>query len=799
MGLPFTRRRAARWAGALLLAVLASLAWPVPDTRGPVTSLRFTDRAGGLMREVWPDGRGRPLDRAALPEAAVQALVSTEDARFYHHPGIDPIALARAAASNLRAGRVVSGGSTITMQVARLLRGRSGARWVDKLAEAHLALRLELRHSKDEILTLWFERAPFGRRTRGLEAAARLYLGKGARDLTVPEAAYLVGLPQSPTRHDPFRHPGRARARQQHVLAAMERAGHLGPAERRRYAALPVDLQPPTAPFVAPHLTEHLLQTPGLADAREARTTIDPALQQTVARLLRAHLHRLQDRSATNAAAVVLDNASGGVLAYAGSADFWDAAAQGQVDGVRALRQPGSTLKPFTYALALSTRRYTTSSILPDLPLQVLEAGGAFSPENYDERYHGPVPLGEALAASYNVPAVRVTRALGPEALLAQLHRLGFASLDRPAAHYGVGLTLGNGEVRLLELAHAYAALARGGTLPPLHSVQWMVTAAGDTLGPALPPPQPTGLSPEVAFLLADVLDDAEARAPAFGRGAPLELPFPAAVKTGTSKDYRDNWTVGFTPRHTVAVWVGNFDGSPMHWVSGVTGAGPLFHAIARALGPGGAFVPPPDVERATVCTASGVRPGAHCPAPRTTWFLTGTVPDDTCAVHRRVAVDRRSGLRADDRTPPAAVEHRLYTAHPPAYHAWMRDHDLPLPPPARRSVAASDAAPRYSDRLRVDFPESGSVFRIDPVLRATYQRLTLRGTADEGLYDVRWWVDGAPLEREHERATPLVAPWTLVPGRHRIELRAVTAAGRPLRSPPVDVTVRRTQTRSRQ
>ena len=225
---------------------------------------------------------------------------------------------------------------------------------------------------------------------------------------------------------------------------------------------------------------------------------------------------------------LVLDNASGEVLAYVGSPDFWDARARGQVDGVQALRQPGSALKPFTYGLALQSRRYTPATILPDLDLQIIEAGGAFSPENYDQVFHGPVPLRNALASSFNVPAVRLVREMGPERLLALLRQAGFASLDQPAAHYGVGLTLGNGEVRMTELARAYSGLARGGTLPTLRAVRWAVTASGDTLRPAPEAPKPMGLSPEVAYVLMDILSDPEARAPGFGRGGPLELPFPA-------------------------------------------------------------------------------------------------------------------------------------------------------------------------------------------------------------------------------------------------------------------------------
>lgn len=774
-------------AGLVLLAA-ASLLWPLPDDlleRRAVSSLRVTDRHGDVIQEIRPDGRGISVPLETIPPEAVAALVATEDRRFYRHPGIDPIAVVRALWQNLRDGRITSGASTITMQVARSLRGASARGWADKLAEMHLALRLEAALTKSDILALWLNRVPFGNQTYGIEAAAQLYFGKPARDLTLHEATFLIGLPQSPSAYDPFRHLERAQARHRQVLAALERSGRLSASERRRLSALPLALQPPTPRFHAPHFVRSLLpdRTDGLA---EIRTTLDLALQRVVTEQVRAHLRLLDDASVTNAAVVVLDT-SGAVRAYVGSADFWDARHGGQNDGVRMRRQPGSALKPFTYAMALASRRYTAATILPDLETQVLEAGGAFSPQNYDRTYHGPVPLRQALACSYNVPAVHLVRAFGPERLLDLLHRAGFASLDRPAAHYGVGLTLGNGEVQLLELARAYAGLARGGSLPPVTPVRWIRTQAGDTLTVPTEPPRAMGLSPQVAYLITDILSDPEARAPAFGRGGPLELPFPAAVKTGTSKDYRDNWAVGYTPRHVVAVWVGNFDGTPMRWVSGVSGAGPILNGILRHLGSGGPFPRPEGLVTAEISPASGLLPGPHTPRRRRELFLAGTVPTDTCTVHRRIPIDRRTGRRATPETPAAFVEHRLFAVYPPMYHGWMREQGLPLPPPTTDAPPPSPPGPlAYSDALTIRYPESGTVYQLDPVLRTDHQRIHLDGHADPSLGAVAWWVNGTRLPDPIDAAS-----LTLVPGTHRIELRAVDAAGRRLRSRPVTIVVR--------
>ncbi len=770
---------------AAFLAFGLSLAWPLPERAAPagaVVSVRVTDRDGRLLREVRPDGSGRPVPLAAVSPDVVAALVATEDRFFYRHPGVNPLAIGRAAWQNAR-GPVHSGGSTLTMQVARALRGRTDRGLGDTLAEAHLALRLELRLTKREILALWLNRVPFGGGTHGIESAAQLYFGKGARDLTTAEAAYLVGLPQSPSRYDPFRYPERAKARQRRVLDAMAHEKLISAAERTRLDALPLPLASPDRAFRAPHFVEWVLRETDGTPA-EIRTTLDAGLQAETERIVRAHLAVL-DPSVTAAAAVVLDNRTGAVLAYVGSPDYWEAHG-GQNDGVRMLRQPGSALKPFTYGLALASGRYSPATILPDLDLQILEAGGAFSPENYDRRFHGPVPVRQALANSYNVPAVVLARELGPEALLRAYRQAGLTTLTQPAAHYGVGLTLGNGEVRLLDLARAYAGLGRGGLRPSVRAVEWVRSAGGDTLRVPIAPAEPTGISPAVAYLLTDILSDPEARAPAFGRGGPLELPFPTAVKTGTSKDYRDNWAVGTTPAHTVAVWTGNFDGSPMRWVSGVSGAGPILNALFRTLGPGGDFARPAGIVAAVVCPESGLRPGASCPSRRREIFLAGTVPTDTCTVHRRIALDRRTGLLADADTPADFVDDRLFTVYAPAYHDWMRAHGLQLPPSVSYAAVASSDSLVYSDRLRVQYPASGTVYQIDPVLRSAFQRITLRGAADADVLDLGWWVDG-------ERLPGYVSTvaWALVPGHHRIELRGISPDGQRLRSRPAEVVVR--------
>ncbi|MFO8007315.1 MAG: penicillin-binding transpeptidase domain-containing protein, partial [Candidatus Brocadiia bacterium] len=621
--------------------------------------------------------------------------------------------------------------------------------------------------SKARILTAWLNRVSFGNQAHGIEAAAQLYFGTAARDLTPQQSTFLVGLPQSPSRLNPYRHPDRAIARQQQVLGALVASGALTPADSARWAALPLALRPPRQAFRAPHFTTALLQTEAPGQAREWRTTLDARLQAEIERRVTTRLQPLRTQRVTNAAVVVLENATGAIRAYVGSENFWNPARAGQNDGVRMLRQPGSALKPFVYGAALQSGRYTPASILPDVPLAVPSAGGAFTPTNYDRQFRGPVSVREALASSYNVPAVYLAREMGAAAMLRTLRDAGFASLDRAPSVYGVGLVLGNGEVTLLELAEAYAGLARGGARPTAHPWSWKRTARGDTVH--LPPPaaQPMGLTPPTIAQLTDILSDEDARAPGFGGGAMLRAPFPLAVKTGTSQDYRDNWTVGYTPTHTVAVWVGNFDGQAMQEVSGVTGAGPIFHDVIRLVGAGGAFPDAGSLTTAEVCTESGLRPGAFCRASRAEVFQQGTAPTDTCTVHQQIAVDTRRGTRATPATPAAFVENRRYTVHPPEFHGWMRREGLLLPPPhaatapAGRMVQAN--APTEEGPLVITHPAPGAQYILDPTLRPAYQRLHFEGHAPEGWSARSWIVNGEPI----------AGPWPLEVGRHEITLSA--------------------------
>ena len=699
-----------RAAGLLLLLAAPAFSGP-PGRPASVAVTAFDGRpirtylaAGSVLRE--------PVALEDVSPWVILAVLAAEDRRFYSHHGVDLHAVARAAAQNLGAGRVVSGASTLTQQLARSIKPAPRT-FLGKLGEVLSALKLEANYRKDEILEAYLNAVPFGNNCEGIQAAALSYFGVPASQLSLSQAAGLAGIPRGPALYDPVRRPAAFAARRAAVLRRMLELGYIDGESYRLASAERSVPSKPRLPFSAPQFADFMARRAPVSGGI-VRSSLDPAAQEAAAAALSGHLSLLRGpNNATNGAALVLDNATGEVRAWVGSRDFFDKAADGEVDGVLALRQPGSALKPFLYALAIS-RGYSAGALLDDEPLY---ASGGYTPANYDKNFHGKVRLRQALACSYNIPAVRVAEALGPEALLGTLRSFGFAGLDRPASFYGAGLALGNGEVTLLELAAAYAALARGGiwTMP--------VFEAGKKPGQAR-----RAVKAGEAFIINSILSDNQARAAAFGQDSPLNLPFELAAKTGTSKDYRDNWAVGYTPEWTVAVWVGNFNGEPMRKVSGISGAAPVMREIALAqhrLYGSTEFRRPPGVQSADICAESGLAAGARCRSIMREYFLSSTPQPPVCRTH-----DEHSGNAAD-------------TAGP----------------------------------VIIKFPRDGDIFKLDPAFPKAAQALFFKSSLLSG--EAVWVLDS--------REVPGGGPWPLSAGRHTLYFRYDNGAAS---SPPVKFSV---------
>ncbi len=543
----------------------------------PSSEARLLARDGRVLDVVRADGRARrrdwvPLDQVAAPFTA--AAVAAEDRRFYAHHGIDWRGVGGALRDRLN-GRRGRGASTITMQLAGLLAGTSGGHrsLLGKVAQARAALALERGWTKAQILEAWVNLLPFRGDLIGIDAAARALAGKPPAALDEAEARVLVSLLPAPTA-SPARVAARACATSALPCAALQlrTAEMLGPRS------------PLPDPGLAPQVAARLL--PG---RREVRTTLDADLQAFVAATLARQLASLAGRNARDGAAIVVDNHTGDILAYVGSAGA--ASLSGAVDGARAPRQAGSSLKPFLYELAIERRLLTAASVLDDAPVDLDTASGLYIPQDYDRSFRGPVSVRSALGNSLNVPAVRALLLVGVDAFRDRLFDAGYRGIDRDGDYYGFSLALGSAEVTLVEQAAAYRALARGGLWSPLR------------LEPGPAATDRRVLDAGASAIVADILADPAARSATFGADNGLALPFPAAVKTGTSKAMRDNWCVGFSDRFTVAVWVGNFEGDAMGaGVSGVVGAAPAWREIMLHLhrdAPGGTLARPGPVAAA--------------------------------------------------------------------------------------------------------------------------------------------------------------------------------------------------------
>lgn len=756
---------------------------------GRDSDLEFVDRYGQSLRVVRPDNESfhRRIEYGEIPADLVRATLAAEDGRFWDHPGVDWRASLRAAGQWISHLRVISGGSTITQQLIKLAQPRPRTLRT-KLIEAVQALRLEQVWDKQKILAAYLDRLDYGNFNQGCAAAAQFYFAKPLRDLSPAECAFLAGLPQAPSRLNPRTHLDRACKRQQWVLGRMRQGGWLTEEQYLRAAAEPLHLAAPRRSFEAPHFVDLLLATEGVAwrsaqrgqtDSTRAggkaepsrgaatfagpiRTTLDLTLNRFAEEVLRRHLQPLKLEHVANGAVVVLDNRSGGVLALVGSEDYF-APTAGQVNGAWSARSTGSALKPFTYLLALE-HGATPATIVADVPTEFATATGLFEPVNYDRRCYGPVRYRVALANSLNISAVKVLASIGGAPPLQQfLRQCGLTTLRRSAEDYGLGLTIGNGEARLLELANAYACLARLGVYKPYRLVL-------DSPGR----PQPDGghavADPAAAFLIADMLSDNDARTLAFGAESPLRFDFPVACKTGTSSDFRDNWAFGYTPEFTVGIWVGNFDGSPMRHVSGVTGAGPILHDVFEYLHQQKGttwFSTPTNIVEDWIHPLTGKRLSARVPLPsnaiKEKFIATKLPPLESADDY--VTVPDGPWPTASSANAGSAKAQPLETFGPEPlpvvrlaneYRDWFASAD--------NLLGSSVALAPGKDPLRVVFPPAGTIFYLDPDLPQQGRRIRLRAAGADTL---QWQCDSLQLTFEGDSQTAL-----LTQGRHQLTVR---------------------------
>lgn len=729
----------------VLAAFFAAVGWfllpwafPLPASLGgdPMRSPVLLDRSGLAIRHLVSEDftRAAPVPIEEIPQRLIDCTLAAEDKRFYKHHGIDFLATARSASDFVRNRRVVSGASTITQQLVKISSPPTSRNLWAKIHEAMLARRLEMSWGKDRILAAYFARLDYGNLRISPTEAARFYFQKPLSDLSLGEAALLAGLPQAPSRLNPIRNPKNAEKRRATVLDRLSRSGRYPASAIAVARAEKINLRPLRETQSAPWLNRPT-QFSG-----EIRTTLDLPLQKDIERIVREETARLKSSNLRHAAVVVIENSTGDILAMVSSAD-WDDPRGGQLHGALTPRSPGSALKPFTYLLGFRYLNQLPSTIIADIPTRLDTEQGLQLPENYDRKYRGPVTIRTALACSLNVPTLRELDALGgPEKLQDFLQPLGITTLIEPASKYGLGLTLGNAPVKLLELTNAYAAIARSGKFLPSRLFMDREIPEGEQL-----------IDPTDAFLITDILSDKQARTPAFSSGGPLDLPFPCAVKTGTSSDFRDNWCIGYTPEYTVGVWAGNFENQPMKNISGVSGAGPIFHrSLVR-------------VQGATLPATSAIPAEVQVVLvdPRTGKILPKGA-DHTFSVHEYTMPSRPHSIAA-----AADYDEKGRALLPPLYRDWYQSNQN-----HRRQELALNETVENIQPLKILRPKNHSTILLDPEIPGNNSDLKLLTNLPDF---VSWACDTLEIHGTTAHLTPgthrLIATDTRSDTQHEITI----------------------------
>lgn len=686
-------------AGIVGIALVRYYSQDLPETatlatHRPFETTRIYARDGEtLLYELFDGGQRTLIPLADIPWSLKAATIAVEDADFYTNPGVDLRGIARALYLN-RDGQVLSGGSTITQQLARgvLLppSERAEQTYRRKIREAILAFRVSREFSKDQILAMYLNEIYYGNMAYGIEAAAQSYFGHSARTLTLAEASLLAGLPQSPTVLNPLLNPTAAKQRQKIVLDLMVRSGLVESAQANAAYAETLELRSPASDIRYPHwvfYVRDLLEQqfgPDLVYQGGLRvvTTLDPALQELAMESASTQIAELAERNATNASVVIVDPRTSEILAMVGSVDYNDPAIDGQVNVALAPRQPGSTLKPLVYAAALATD-WTPATIIWDTPTDF----GGYQPQNYDNRFHGPQRVRMALAGSLNIPAVKALQHVGLDAFLELAHRMGITTLQE-RDRYGLAVALGAGEVRLVDLVTAYSAFANQGRARTPVALLRVSTNLGETLLSATPQPGVPvfgNRSAQVAYLITHILSDNAARTPIFGPDSVMRLDGdrPAAVKTGTSNDYKDSWAVGYTPDLVVGAWVGNSDNTAMEEVAGANGAGLIWRAImeqAHAGKPPLPFERPEGIVEQPVCPVGGTT-ATDCSQQVPEVFLADVPPREDDGAYVRVTVGGDGTCLAMDATPAAERRSVLFLKAPPDALEWVTAAGIPQAP----------------------------------------------------------------------------------------------------------------------
>ncbi len=773
-------------------------------------SIRITDRNNILLYEIFAEDGSRHtvLNYEDLPVCIMEATIAIEDHNFYTNLGIDVEGIIRAAWINLQGKETIAGGSTITQQIARslLLPDEMAERTIRrKLREIVLALQINHHYSKDEVLALYLNEMYYGGLAYGIEAASQTYFGKPADELNLAECTLIAGLPQAPSYYNPLQNPDAAKDRQEDVLDAMQTQGFITSQENEEAKKFPLAYNPAPYPILAPHFVQLVknqldqLAEGGQIDLRTSmivRTTLDYNYQQEAERTITNNLAYYQsegslNKNVNNAALVAIAPQNGQVLALVGSADYFNANINGTINMAATPRQSGSAFKPFIYAAALDPTKptqWTAATVIEDVTTTfVFDDGSTYTPHNYDLQEHGPVPVRKALGSSLNIPAILTLEQVGIDETINLAKQLGITSLEE-ASEYTLSLAVGSGMISLLELSNAYSVFANQGKFVPYQFILNIESPAGETLyQPEDVPPQEIFPS-ETAWLINDILSDDEARSTGFGRNSILNIDRPAAVKTGTTTNYYDNWTIGYTPDLIVGVWVGNANHLSMQYVNGLTGAGPIWHDFMREAlknAPIREFVRPDNMVAVEVCTFSGLLPTDFCKNTYTEWFISGTEPTETDDVYQLIWIDTSTNLLASANTPQENLASKVVLNLPVRVHNWARAQGYNLLADFRTEAEGEQPE---SEQLTIVYPHLHTTYQINHDYDQTSQEIMVEAVGQSMFDSVTLWIDNTPLATFS--ALPYLAWWPLEVGSHEIWAEGTTTSGETVTSEAIEIYV---------
>jgi penicillin-binding protein 1C len=718
-----------------LLLILAAgifldrIVFPLPETSLKKPSATFVYSRGGILLGCFTSRDSfwrKPVKLSEISPLLVSSVLASEDQWFYYHPGVNFVSLISAAYNDIKAGKIVRGGSTISMQIARMMEPKDRTLKA-KIIEILRAFQLELHYSKKELLELYFNLAPYGGNIEGVGAASYFYFGKRPIELTASQAALLVSIPNSPTALRPDINLPKSLTARDKVLAVMLRRGII--LKAKYHEALNEEIAPHKSepPQIAPHFTRDLaMSNPGRP---EIISTIDYRLQNICDGVVKNHHDELKLRGINNIALVVLKNSTAEVLAMVGSSDFHDTGHQGQVNGACSPRSPGSALKPFLYGMALDKGLISPNSIIEDLPVYY----SGYSPENYDRQYRGAVSAAEALKLSLNVPAVSTLARVGQQNFYSLLKLGGISTLNRKSYEYGLPLILGSAEVTLIDLSNLYATLAREGKFIPYKME--ISQPEGDSL---------RLFSPAASYIISEILTELER--PDFPASWEFSPNIPKiAWKTGTSYGRKDAWSIGYNPEYTVGVWVGNFSGEPSPDLVGAEAAAPVLFDIFSALGQernSQWFSQPSSVSSREVCATSGTLPNDVCPARVTELYIPGVSPVTVCTIHKEIMVDSVSGYQLCRYCSfGKKVINKIYEDWPPKLASWLAASGKNIETIPEHNPECTGAL--YGEKPIIISPNDDVIYFVRNYLPVELQQISLEASISGSAKNLFWFIDG--------------------------------------------------------